>query len=249
MRLESKIAIVSGAASGIGAATARRFGREGAAVVVADFLDGETVAEAIRQAGGQAVFERLDVTDEQNWREVVEKTVARLGKLDILVNNAGISGAGPGDPFDTERWNRLIAVNETGPFFGMKYASAAMAKNGGGSIVNISSIAGLVGVRNVHVGYNASKGGVTVMTKNAAVNLAALNIRVNSVHPGVLPPMLSATGKPQTPEFRAQLLASVPMGRVGEVDEVANAVLFLASDEASYITGAELYVDGGYLAV
>ena len=249
MRLENKVAIVSGAASGIGAATARRFGREGAAVVVADVIDGTAVVEEICRGGGKASYERLDVADEASWREAVAKTVALYRKLDILVNNAGISGASAGDMFDTALWNRLIAVNETGTFFGMKYGSRAMAETGGGSIVNISSIAGVVGVRNVHVGYNASKGGVTVMTKNAAVNLAAQKIRVNSVHPGVLPQMRSSAGKPRTAEFQAQLEASIPMGRIGEYDEVANAVLFLASDEASYVTGSELHVDGGYLAV
>ena len=247
MRLRDKVAIVTGGASGMGAATARIFAREGARVVVADVL--ETEGRAVASGIGEAArFERLDVTDEENWKSVVERAPAHFGKLDILVNNAGISGSGYQDLLDTGAWHTVMGINATGVFLGMKYAFPAMRAAGGGSIVNFSSISGVVGQDGIHMAYNASKGAVRTMTKSAAVQWGRDRIRVNSVHPGVMPPMRSS-GRTDDPAFRAELLRNVPLGRAGEVDEVANAVLFLASDEASYITGVELYVDGGYLAV
>ncbi|HVB67295.1 MAG TPA: glucose 1-dehydrogenase [Acetobacteraceae bacterium] len=249
MRLAGKVALISGAASGMGAATARRFGAEGAKVVVADVLaaEGEAVAAAIRAAGGQARFVRLDVTEEASWRGAVEAAVAAYGKLDIAVNNAGISGSKVTDTMETEAWHRLMAVNATGVFLGMKFQIPEMQRAGGGSIVNLSSISGNAGQKQIHFGYNASKGAVRIMSKSAAVQFGKDNIRVNSVHPGLMPPMRTS-GATADPAVRAKMLKRVPLGRTGEVDEVANAVLFLASDEASYVTGAELYVDGGYLA-
>jgi NAD(P)-dependent dehydrogenase (short-subunit alcohol dehydrogenase family) len=249
MRLEGKIAIITGAASGMGAATARRFAREGAVVVVADVLEdeGRQVADGVHAAGGEAVFMRLDVTEEANWQHVVEATVAKYGKLNVAVNNAGISGSKVNDTMETEAWHRLMAVNATGVFLGMKFEIPAMLKAGGGSIVNLSSISGNAGQHQIHFGYNASKGAVRIMTKSAAVQFGKDNIRVNSIHPGLMPPMRTS-GATADPAVRAKMLQSVPLGRAGEVDEVANAALFLASDEASYITGAELHVDGGYLA-
>ena len=249
MRLEGKVAIVTGAASGMGASTARIFAREGCKVVIADMLDGEgrKIAAEITAANGAASFHRLDVTDEANWKQVVEATVAEFGKLDILVNNAGISGSAVDDLFDTAAWESIMAVNARGAFFGMKYAIPEMRKAGGGSIVNISSISGVTGQRGIHVGYNASKGAVRTLTKAAAVQHGRDNIRVNSVHPGLMPPMRTS-GRTADPVVRAKMLEGVPLRRAGRVEEVANAVLFLASDEASYITGVELYVDGGYLA-
>jgi NAD(P)-dependent dehydrogenase (short-subunit alcohol dehydrogenase family) len=249
MRLAGKVAIITGAASGMGAATARRFGGEGAKVVVADVLEdeGRQVADSIRAAGGDATFMRLDVTDEANWKSVVDATVATFGKLNAAVNNAGISGSKVNDTTETEAWHRLMAVNATGVFLGMKFEIPAMQKAGGGSIVNISSISGNAGQHRIHFGYNASKGAVRIMTKSAAVQFGRDNIRVNSIHPGLMPPMRTS-GATADPAVRAKMLERVPLGRAGEVDEVANAALFLASDEASYITGAELHVDGGYLA-
>ncbi len=249
MRLAGKVALISGAASGMGAATARRFGAEGAKVVVADVLaaEGEAVAAAIRAAGGQARFVRLDVTEEASWRSAVEAAVAAYGKLDIAVNNAGISGSKVTDTMETEAWHRLMAVNATGVFLGMKFQIPEMQRAGGGSIVNLSSISGNAGQKQIHFGYNASKGAVRIMSKSAAVQFGKDNIRVNSVHPGLMPPMRTS-GATADPAVRAKMLKRVPLGRTGEVDEVANAVLFLASDEASYVTGAELHVDGGYLA-
>jgi len=253
MRLTGKVAIISGAASGMGAATARRFAREGAKVVIADQLEaeGRKVAEDINAAnvpGGEAVFMRLDVTDEANWTQVVNETVRRFGKLDIMVNNAGISGSAVVDMLDTDAWDKLMAVNSRGVFLGTKCAVQAMRQSGGGSIVNLSSISGNTGQTMTHMGYNASKGAVRTLTKSTAVQFGKDGIRANSVHPGLMPPMRTS-GATADPAVRAKMLQAVPLRRAGEVDEVANAILFLASDEASYITGAELYVDGGYLAV
>jgi NAD(P)-dependent dehydrogenase (short-subunit alcohol dehydrogenase family) len=249
MRLENKVALITGAASGMGASMARIFAREGAKVAIADMLEeeGRRVAAEITQANGAAIFHKLDVTSEAEWRAAIEATLAAFGKLDILVNDAGISGSAVEDLFDTAAWERLMAVNATGTFLGMKLAIPIMKQAGGGSIVNISSISGVTGQRGIHVAYNASKGAVRTLTKAAAVQYGRDNIRVNSVHPGLMPPMRSS-GRNADPAVRAKMLEMVPMGRAGRVEEVAHAVLFLASDEASYITGAELYVDGGYLA-
>src|SRR6267378_7433701 len=250
MRLENKVALITGAASGMGASMARIFGREGAKVVVADMLDeqGKRVAAEITQANGAAMYQHLDVSSEAEWQAAIAATLAAFGKLDILVNDAGISGSDVEDLFDTAAWQRLMAVNATGAFLGMKFAIPVMKAAGGGSIVNISSISGVTGQHHVHVGYNASKGAVRTLTKAAAVQHGRDNIRVNSVHPGLMPPMRSS-GRTADPALRAKMLEGVPLGRAGRVEEVANAVLFLASDDASYITGTELYVDGGFLAV
>jgi len=247
MRLQGKVALITGGASGMGAAEANLFAKEGARVVVADVRDGDgkTVVDQITGAGGQARYVHLDVPREAEWQQAVAFAVNAFGKLDVLVNNAGISGGIDPDIMSTSAYDRLMDINAKGVFLGMKHAIPAMQQAGGGSIVNISSISGIVGQTVVHMGYNASKGAVRVMTKSAAVQYAASGIRVNSVHPGMLPPMLTSNWDA---EARATRLRTVPMKREGRVEEVAYAVLFLASDEASYITGAELAVDGGYLA-
>lgn len=249
MRLPGKVALITGSAHGMGETEAKMFAQEGARVVVADVLEaeGQQVAEAITASGGEAFFVRLDVTKEEDWQEAVTTTVARFGKLDILVNNAGISGTHDQDIMSTAAWDRLMNINAKGTFLGMKYAIPAMQRAGGGSIVNISSISGIIGQDYIHMGYNASKGAVRLMTKSAAVQYAKDGIRVNSVHPGMLPPMRSAVASAD-PERRQQRRTLVPMGREGRREEVGYAVLFLASDEASYITGTELVVDGGLLA-
>jgi NAD(P)-dependent dehydrogenase (short-subunit alcohol dehydrogenase family) len=247
MRLASKVAIISGAASGMGAITARLFAKEGAKVVIADQLEneGRAVADSI---GTAARFEKLDVTDEESWAAVVAATQKAFGKLDILVNNAGISGSAEQDLYSTPAWHRIMSVNATGVFLGTKYGVQAMIANGGGSIVNLSSIAGLIGSEGIHMAYNASKGAVRLMTKSTAVQHAKDGIRANSVHPGVMPPMRTS-GRTADPLVRAQRMNVIPMRRPGESDEVANAILFLASDESSYITGTELVVDGGATAI
>ena len=247
MRLNGKVALITGAASGMGAAMARLFAREGAKVTVADMLEteGEQVVADIRGARRTARFARLDVTDEAQWQAVVDGVVGEHGRLDILVNNAGISGSAAKDLFDTELWHRIMAVNATGVFFGVKHAIRVM--DAGGAIVNLSSISGVVGNQGIHPAYNASKGAVRLLTKSVAVQQGKAGIRINSVHPGLMPPMRTS-GITADPATRAKMLRRVPLGRSGESDEVANAVLFLVSDEASYITGAELHVDGGYLA-
>jgi NAD(P)-dependent dehydrogenase (short-subunit alcohol dehydrogenase family) len=252
MRLRDKVALVTGAASGMGAATARLFAREGAkGVVVADLLEkeGKAVVSEIEKAGGNATFISLDVTNEDQWKGAVDTTVATYGSLDVLVNNAGISGSAEQDLYDTAAWNRLMGINATGVFFGMKHGIAAMKKAGRrGSVINLSSISGIVGQGYIHVGYNASKGAVRLITKAGAAQHGKDGIRVNSVHPGLMPPMRTS-GRTADPAMREKTLKGVPMRRAGEVDEVAYAILFLASDEASYVTGAELVVDGGWTAV
>jgi NAD(P)-dependent dehydrogenase (short-subunit alcohol dehydrogenase family) len=250
MRLAGKVALITGGASGMGQSEATIFAREGARVVVADLLEAEgaQTVDAIKAAGGQARFIKLDVGNEAEWRAAVDATVASFGTLDILVNNAGISGTFDQDMLSTSAWDHLMNVNARGVFLGMKFAIPVMQRAGHGAIVNISSISGFVGQTGVHMGYNASKGAVRIMTKTAAVQFAKDGIRVNSVHPGFMPPMRTSKTSAD-PEWRAKMLKAVPMKREGRVEEVALAVLFLASDEASYITGTELVVDGGYLAV
>jgi 3(or 17)beta-hydroxysteroid dehydrogenase len=247
MRLAGKVAIISGAASGMGAATARMFAREGAKVVIADVMEheGRQVADSI---GPAARFEKLDVTSESDWQAVVAATRRHFGRLDVLVNNAGVSGSAEEDLYSTEAWHRIMGINATGVFLGIKHAIPAMIASGGGSIVNLSSIAGIVGSEGIHMAYNASKAAVRLMTKSTAVQHAKDNIRANSVHPGVMPAMRTS-GRTADPAVRAQRMNVIPMRRAGEVDEVAYAILFLASEESSYVTGTELHVDGGALAV
>jgi 3(or 17)beta-hydroxysteroid dehydrogenase len=250
MRLEGKVALITGAAHGMGETEAKMFAKEGAKVVVADILEaeGQQAVAGLAEVGGEAIFVRLDVTKEEDWQKAVETTVARFGKLNILVNNAGISGSSSAGLLDTAAWDTVMEVNAKGVFLGLKYAIPAMQQAGGGSIVNISSISGFVGQDYIHMAYNASKGAVRIMTKSAAVQYAKDGIRVNSVHPGVMPPMRTSRVAANA-EHRQRMLAKVPMGREGRREEVGYAVLFLASDEASYITGTEVVVDGGYLAL
>ena len=246
MRLKDKVAIITGGAHGMGEAEARLFTKEGAKIVVADLLadQAEAVAADIRAGGGEAIAVRTDVTSEPDWLALIDRTVSSYGRLDILVNNAGISGSSVGDPDALEGWNRIIAVNQTSVFLGTKLAAGQMAKTGGGSIVNISSIMGFVGGNSGHPAYCASKGAVRIYTKAAAVRYGPQGVRVNSVHPGYMPPMLNATNQ----NVRAEKIELTPLRRLGEPIEVAYGVLFLASDEASFVTGTELVIDGGFIA-
>ncbi len=244
MRLKDKVAIVTGAASGMGAATARIFAREGAFVILTD-LDAEGGQAMAREIGNRAMFVRHDVSKEADWDRVVAETLKAHGRIDILINNAGVSGSDP-DRFSMKTWDQQMEVNAKGVFLGMRAVIPEMQKARKGFIVNISSISGIVGQNFVHMGYNAAKGAVRTMSKAAAVQFGRDNIRVNSVHPGVMPPMRTSKMSAD-PEVRARVLKAIPMGRFGEVDEVANANLFLASDEASYVSGAELVVDGAFV--
>ena len=248
MRLEGKVALISGAARGMGAEEARIFAREGASVVIGDISEdeGKAVEAQIFEAGGQALFVRLDVTQESDWTSAVDQAVSRFGKLDILVNNAGISSRAFTDDTGIDAWDKIMEINSKGVFLGTRAAVPKMLEAGGGSIVNISSIMGLVGSAGGHPAYNASKGAVRIFSKAMAVRHGKDNIRVNSVHPGFMPPMASGIAYDQ--DQRRGNLEQTPLGREGRIEEVANAVLFLASDEASYITGAELAVDGGFTA-
>jgi len=246
MRLAGKVAIITGGAHGMGEEEARLFAKEGAKVVVADVLekDGEAVAASIRQSNGDAMFVKLDVTDEAAWAAAIAATLAKYGRLDILVNNAGISGSSVGDHDDIAGWKKLLDINATGVFLGTKLAAAEMIRTGGGSIVNISSIMGFVASADGHPGYSAAKGAVRLYTKSAAVKYGPQGVRVNSVHPGYMPPMLNATNQ----GIRSSKIDATPLRRLGKPVEVAYGVLFLASDEASFVTGTELVIDGGYIA-
>lgn len=249
MRLQDKAAIVTGGASGMGAATARLFARQGAKVLIADLLEaeGQAVAQSITSSGGEARFQRLDVSSESDWEAAVATALAAYGRIDILINNAGVSGSDP-DRLSMATWERQMSINAKGVFLGMRAVIPVMQKARCGSIVNTSSISGITGQSFVHMGYNAAKGAVRSMTKAAAVQFAPDGIRVNSVHPGLLPAMRTSMLSAD-PGVRKGMLQLIPMGREGRVEEVANANLFLASDEASYITGIEVPVDGGYLAM
>ncbi|MCO6417255.1 glucose 1-dehydrogenase [Siccirubricoccus sp. KC 17139] len=246
MRLKDKVAIITGAAHGMGEAEARLFAREGAIVILADVREdlGEAVAADIAAGQGRASFRHLDVTAETEWRALLDWVLATHGRLDILVNNAGISGSAVGGLSSLDAWNRLMAVNATGVFLGTSLGAEAMAQAGRGAIVNISSIMGLVGSGEGHLGYSASKGAVRLLTKSAAVRWGPQGIRVNSIHPGYLPPMLGGTNA----GTRDAKIPLTPLRRLGEPMEVAHGALFLASDEASFITGAELAIDGGFTA-
>ena len=249
MRLEGKVAIISGGARGMGASEAKLFAREGASVVIGDVLEDEgrkTEAE-INETGGKALFVRLDVTSQSDWDTAVAVAVQRFGGLDILVNNAGILVTSTIEDMSVELWDQVMDVNAKGVFLGTKAAIIQMKGTGGGSIVNISSISGLIGQDNTNAGYNASKGAVRIFTKSAAVQYAPDNIRVNSVHPGPIATPMAAEGR--TDPDRVQLIKQrTPLGRYGEPEEVAYGVLFLASDESSFMTGSELVIDGGYSA-
>ena len=248
MRLEGKVALISGGARGMGAAEARLFAREGARVAVGDLLEeeGARLESEIAEAGGDCIFIRLDVTSEESWANAVELTVSRYGRLDVLVNNAGVYQKARVEDTTLEGWDRVMAINAAGPFLGTKAAVPAMRDSGGGSIVNISSTAGLVG--SLHsTAYTASKGAVRLLTKATAVQCAGDGIRANSVHPGPIDTdMLAAVYS--DPEERRRRVSRIPMGREGTVEEVAYGVLFLASDESSFMTGSELVIDGGATA-
>jgi NAD(P)-dependent dehydrogenase (short-subunit alcohol dehydrogenase family) len=250
-RVQGKVVIVTGAASGLGAASARRLAEEGAAVMLTDrsVAEGEQAADAILNAGGRAAFMAQDVTAEDDWAAVVAETVKTFGRLDVLVNNAGVGGGAPLMEMSLTDWRALMAINLDGVFLGMRAAAPAMAASGG-SIVNLSSILGKVGQAGA-AAYCASKGGVLMLTKAAALEWAPLHIRVNSVHPGYIDTPMVANAFHEAENgnaVRDMIISRHAMGRLGVAREIADGVVFLASDESSFMTGAELVIDGGYTA-
>ena len=249
-RLDGKVALISGGARGQGAAEALLFAREGAKVVIGDILDeeGRQVEAQIAEHGGDSTYVRLDVTSADDWDAAVQTALDRYGRLDILVNNAGILGRRAGlEETTSEQWDRVLEVNAKGAFLGTKAAIPALRDAGGGSIINISSIAGIIADPTGIPAYQASKGALRLLTKSTAIQYAADNIRCNSVHPGLIVTAMSEDVLAD-PDSRQTFFGSIPLGRLGTVDDIANGVLFLASEESSFVTGSELVIDGGLVA-
>ncbi len=249
MRLEGKVAFISGGSRGMGAEEARLFSQEGAKVVIGDLREseGKQIEAEISERGGEILFVPLDVTSEESWANAISTTVARFGKLDILVNNAGVGAAGLVEDTTAADWDRVMEVNAKGVFLGTKASIPALRQGGGGSIINISSQLGIVGSDHSSPHYQASKGAVRLFTKNAAMQYAKDKIRINSVHPGPIVTPMTETGR-SNPDNYSRMLTKIPMGRYGRPEEVAMGVLYLASDEASFVTGSELVIDGGWTA-
>ena len=256
MRLEGKVALITGAAAGIegelmgfGGAAARLFVQEGAKVVLTDIQEelGERTAIQIRENGGEALFIRHDVTSEQDWIDAIRSTVSAYGRLDILVNNAGIGGPSKVEETTVEGWDRQMDVHAKGAFLGTKHAIPEMRKAGGGSIINISSINGLVG-SHTSAAYDAAKGAIRLFTKSAAIQYAKENIRVNSVHPGYSWTPMPRNVQGNETEWKHSRLERIPLGRLGTAYDIAYGILYLASDESSFVTGSELVIDGGTTA-
>lgn len=249
MRVAGKVALVTGGARGLGEAQSKLLAKEGAKVAIGDVLpeDGNRVANDINASGGDAFFIHLDVTSEGEWQKAIDETLSRFGKLDILVNNAGVGGRGGLEDMTVEEWDHVMAVNAKGVFLGTKLAMPEMLKAGKASIVNISSQMGIVGSDTSNPAYTASKAAVHVFTKSIALRYATKGVRVNSVHPGPIDTPMLRSGF-DDPERKQKVLARIPMGRTGVPEEVANGVLFLASDESSFITGEGLVIDGGWMA-
>lgn len=253
-RLSGKTAIVTGGAVGIGRACVERMAQEGAKVAIFDVLEteGGALATDLAAQGHAVAFWRVDVTDEAATQAAIDAAAARFGGLHVLVNNAGISGSPkPTDQVTEAEWDRVQAVNVKGVFFGTKHAIPHLRAAGGGSVINLSSIAGLIGVGNL-AAYHASKGAVRLMTKNDAITYAPEKIRVNSIHPGYIwTPMVENHLRTTSPDLEAAKAAAGwvhPIGHMGEPDDIAWAVVWLASDEAKFVTGAEIAIDGGYTA-
>ena len=249
MRLSGKVAFISGGARGMGETEARLFAENGAKVAFGDVLEdeGRQVAADIAASGGEALFVPLDVTSESDWESAIAATIERYGRLDVLVNNAGISGRGMVEDTTVEDWERVMDVNAKGVFLGTRYAIPEMQKVGGGSIINISSQLGLVGTDNSSPQYQASKGAVRIFTKTTAIQYAPDGIRANSVHPGpIVTPMTEV--RRADPATRELMLSRIPLARYGQPMDVAYGVLYLASDESSFVTGSELVIDGGWTA-
>lgn len=251
-RVAGKVALVTGAALGLGKATAEMLAREGAKVVVTDVNvdEGKKTAEGICANGGVAIFVRQDASSEEDWKAAIQATLDTYGRLDVLVNNAGIGFLGSVEETTLEAWRKTQSVNLDGVFLGTKYGIEAMRKSGGGSIINLSSIEGLIGDPDL-AAYNASKGGVRIFSKSAALHCARqkYGIRINTVHPAYIwTPMVEAVTQGKDTEKYKALVDLHPIGHLGEPDDIAYGVLYLASDESKFVTGSELVIDGGYTA-
>lgn len=247
-RLEGRVALVTGAASGIGKATAQRLASEGAAVLITDIAAeaGEATAGEINDGGGKAAFFRHDVTSESDWEAATAKAVEEFGGLDIVVNNAGMGDLKSIEDTTLEEWNRTVAIDQTGVFLGMKVAAPHLKKSDHASVVNISSIFGTSGGFGTSPAYHAAKGAVRTLTKNAALHWATEGIRVNSIHPGFIEtPILEQT---KGTDYWNTMTAMTPMGHLGQPEDIAAGVAYLASDDAKFVTGLELYIDGGFIA-
>lgn len=247
-RLDGRVALVTGAASGIGKATAQRLAEEGAAVLLTDVNEalGATTVEELRATGARVDFLRHDVTSEEDWAAAVAKAVDEFGSLDILVNNAGMGDLATIEETSLADWERTVAIDQTGVFLGMKTAAPHLKASGHGAVVNISSIFGTSGGFGTSPAYHAAKGAVRTLTKNVALHWATEGVRVNSIHPGFIdtPILDTARGTP----FEQVMIDLTPMGRLGKPSEIAAGVAYLVSDDAAFVTGLELYIDGGYIA-
>ncbi len=255
MRLEGKVALITGAAAGVegalmgfGGAAARLFAREGAKVVLTDILleQGERSAAEIREMGGDAIFVKLDVTSDEDWQKAIEATLAAYGRLDVMINNAGTGAPANVEDTTVDVWDGQMDVHAKGVFLGTKYAIPEMRKVGGGSIINTSSIYGLVGSPG-STAYHAAKGAIRIFSKAAAIQYAPDGIRVNSIHPGFMRTPMTRP-RYEDPVRHTELLERIPMGRMGTADEIAYGMLYLASDESAFVTGSELVIDGGVTA-
>ncbi|RUA28447.1 MAG: cyclopentanol dehydrogenase [Chloroflexi bacterium] len=248
MRLQNKVALISGGAKGMGAVEAKLFAKEGAKIVIGDVLEteGKQIEGEINKTGGECLFVPLDVTDENQWNEAVAATVRRFGKLDILINNAGIFRTSRVEETSSTEWDQVMDINAKGVFLGAKAAIPAMREAGGGSIINLSSVAGLVGAA-YSSAYSASKGAVRLFTKSTAIQYATDGVRCNSIHPGVIQTDMTKEAIADS-QFKAQRLDPTPLARLGQPEDVAYGALYLASDESSFVTGAELVIDGGWTA-
>ena len=249
MRLKGKVALITGGARGQGAAEAKLFAKEGAKVVITDILDDEgkkTEAE-ITELGGECIYMHQDVTNSEDWKIVVSKTVEHFGKIDILLNNAGIAVWGTNDDTSEEIWDSVMDVNAKGVFLGTKYVIPEMKKNGSGSIINVSSISGIIGQPAIQPVYNASKGAVRIFTKSTAVQYGKYGIRANSIHPGGVDTDMIAH-LTEDDERQQRIKETVPLQRIADPIEIAYGALFLASDEPSFMTGSEMVMDGGVTA-
>lgn len=247
-KMDNKVVLITGGALGMGQSHAKVFAREGAQVVLTDINDaaGQATADAISQSGGKAIFFHHDVASAKDWQQVVAQCITRFGKIDVLVNNAGILLFRSIEDITDDEWDHTMNVNARSAFFGCKYVLPGMQNAGGGSIINISSMFGLIGAPNA-ADYEASKGAVRLLTKAAAIDFAKFNIRVNSVHPGLIATEMSKDLL-NSPEATRAFVSRAIIQRPGRPEEVSAAVLFLASDDASFMTGSEMVVDGGYTA-